>query len=220
MPSQAAKEKNLLARVSKATPFRTRNMDSFYTLIGSGKIILNKKFMEKLFQKEPLTDRKETILKKVVSKVSKKSKLIIQVRDADEHLVNLARCCAPIKGEPIIGYITSGKGVTVHAQRCPMVKKDLLDPDRMVDVSWAPSVADDFYQGRLLIKGQDSPGVLAKLTAAIAGLEGNITKAQVNTFADKKAQIKLSLSIRDIDHLDQIIKKISDIKEIFFVERA
>ncbi len=220
VPSQAKKEKRLLEKVSKATPYRIQNIESFYALIGSGKIILNKKFIEKLFYSEKLSDKKETILKKVVSRVSKKPKSLIEVKDADEPLVNLAKCCAPIKGESIIGYITSGKGVTVHAQRCPMVKRELLDPQRMVDVSWSPSAAATLYQGRLLIKGQDSPGVLAKLTASIADLGGNITKAQVNTFSDKKAKITLSLTIRDIDHFDRIIKKISGIKEISFVERA
>jgi len=218
LPSQAIKKENLLKQVSETTSYRAQDVDSFFALIGSGKIILSKKFMEKLFHKEELLDKKETILEKVVSRVSKKSKSLIEVKDANDHLVNLAKCCAPIKGEPIIGYITSGKGVTVHAQRCPLVRKEILDPQRMVDVSWSPAAAGGLYQGRLLIKGQDSPGVLAKLTATIADLGGNITKAQVNTFADKKAQIKLSLTIRDIEQFDLIIKKISGIKEISFVE--
>lgn len=219
VPPHEKKEKSLLDKISKATSYRTSNIESFYALIGAGKIIPNKKFMEKLFYSEKLSDKKETILKKVVSRVSKKPKPLIEVKDADEPLVNLAKCCAPIKGEPIIGYITSGKGMTVHAQRCQMVKKELLDPQRMVDVSWSPSAGDNLYQGRLLIKGEDSPGVLARLTAAIADLGGNITRAQVNTSADKKAQIQLSLSIRDIQHFSQIIKKISGIKQISSVER-
>jgi GTP pyrophosphokinase len=219
VPSHETRKKSLLEKASKATPYRIQNIESFYALIGSGKIIPNKRFMEKLFYSEDLSDKKETILEKVVSRVSKKSKPVIVVKDVEETPVNLAKCCAPIRGEPIIGYITAGKGVTVHAQRCPMVKKEILDPQRMVDVSWSPSTGADLYQGRLLIQGQDSPGVLAKLTAAIADLGGNITRAQVNTSADKKAQIKLSLSIRDIYHFNQIIKKISGIKQISSIER-
>ncbi len=220
VPAHALKEKSLLEKISERTSYRIENIESFYALIGSGKIVLNKKFMEKLFYSEKLSDKKETLLKKVVSKVSKKPSPLIEVKDAEEPLVNLAKCCTPIKGEPIIGYITAGKGVTVHAKRCQMVKKELLDPQRMVDVSWSPSAGEDLYQGRLLIKGQDSPGVLAKLTAAIADLGGNITKAQVSTSAGKRALIRLSLSIRDIQHLNQIIKRISGIKQIFSVERV
>jgi GTP pyrophosphokinase len=175
--------------------------------------------MEKIFPKEKLEDKKETILKKVVSKVSKKPTPIIEVKGTDERLVNLAKCCSPIKGEPIIGYITSGKGITVHSLRCPLIKKEVLDPQRMVEVSWDAS-AEGAYQARLLIKSQDSPGVLASLTSVIAQLGGNITKAQVDTFSDKKAQIKLSLIIQDIHLLDGIMKKISEIKEIFSVKRV
>jgi GTP pyrophosphokinase len=219
LPSNMLKSKHLLQRLSKTTSFRTKDIDDFYSLIGSGKIILNTKFMEKIFPKEKLEDKKETILKKVVSKVSKKPTPIIEVKGTDERLVNLAKCCSPIKGEPIIGYITSGKGITVHSLRCPLIKKEVLDPQRMVEVSWDAS-AEGAYQARLLIKSQDSPGVLASLTSVIAQLGGNITKAQVDTFSDKKAQIKLSLIIQDIHLLDGIMKKISEIKEIFSVKRV
>jgi guanosine-3',5'-bis(diphosphate) 3'-pyrophosphohydrolase len=217
--SHEKKEKSLLEKVSKATSYRISKIESFYALIGSGKIIPNKKFMEKLFYLEKLSDKKETILKKVVSRVSRKPKPLIEVKDADEPLANLAKCCSPIKGEPIIGYITAGKGITVHAQRCPLVKKERLDPQRLVEVSWSSAASDTLYQGRLSIKGEDSPGVLAKLTAAIAELGGNITRAQVNTSSDKTALIQLTLTIRDIHHFSQIIKRISGIKQIFSVER-
>jgi GTP pyrophosphokinase len=176
--------------------------------------------MEKLFHREKLSEKKETILEKVAAKVAKKPKPLIEVKEADEAIVNLAKCCAPIRGEPIIGYITSGKGVSVHAQRCPRVKKEILDPQRIVDASWSSSSVVGSYQSKILVKSQDSPGVLAQLTAAIAKQGGNITKAQVDTYADKKAQIKLTIIIRDIKHLEQIIKQILGIKEVSFVERV
>jgi guanosine-3',5'-bis(diphosphate) 3'-pyrophosphohydrolase len=214
------KKENLLKRLSEKTPFRLLDIDAFYVLIGSGKVVLNKKFMEKLFQEEKLTDKKETILKKVVAKVAKKPRPLIEVKQADEAIINLAKCCTPIRGEPIIGYITSGKGVTVHAQQCALVKKEILDPQRIVDASWSSSSTEGSYQSKLLVKSQDSPGVLAQLTTVIAELGGNITKAQVDTFAGQKAQIKLTIIIRDIKHLEQIIKKILGINAVSFVERV
>lgn len=219
LPSPWLKKENLLKILSKKTPFRLQDIDAFYVLIGSGKLVLNKKFMEKLFQEEKLTDKKETILKKVVAKVAKKPKPLIEVKQADEAIINLAKCCTPIRGESIIGYITSGKGVTVHAQRCVLVKKEILDPQRIVDASWSSSAKEGSYQSKILVKSQDSPGVLAQLTTVIAELGGNITKAQVDTYAGQKAQIKLTIIIRDIKHLEQIIKKILEIKEVSFVER-
>lgn len=220
LPASSLKKDALLKRLSEETPYRISDVNAFYVLIGSGKLILSKRLAEKLFQDKKLADKKETILEKVVAKVAKKPKPLIEVKEADEALIHLAKCCTPIRGEPIIGYMTSGKGVTVHAQRCPLVKKEILDSQRMVDASWSASSAEASYQGRILIKSQDSPGVLAKLTAAIAELGGNITKAKVDTFADKSAQIKLTLNIRDIKHLEQITKKILGIKEVSFVERV
>lgn len=219
LPSSSLRQRTVLKSFSEETGHRVKKMDDFYALIGSGKVVLNRKLMEKLFHDEKLEKKEETILKKVVAKVYKKPKSLIEIKETDQASIKLAKCCAPIKGEPIIGYLTSGKGVTVHAQRCPLVAKEVLNPQRLVDVSWAASATEGFYQGKITIKSQDTPGVLAKLTTAIADLGGNISKAQVETFADKKAQITLSLIIRDIKHLEQIINKISGIKEIFSVER-
>ena len=220
LPPPSLKKDNLLKRLSEKTPFRLTDIDAFYVLIGSGKLVLNKKFMEKLFQEEKLTDKKETVLKKVVKKVAKKPKPLIEVKQADEAIINLAKCCTPIRGESIIGYITSGKGVTVHAQRCGLVKKEILDPQRIVDAAWSSSSTEGSYQSKILIKSHDSPGVLAQLTTVIAELGGNITKAQVDTYAGQKAQIKLTIIIRNIKHLEQIIKRILGIKEVSFVERV
>ena len=218
LPPEWLKVENLSKNLSKLANFRINKTEDFYALIGFGKIILNKKFMEKLLPLEKTSKKKETLLKKVITKVAKKPKSEIQIKDGEGYMLNLAKCCSPIRGEPITGYITSGKGITVHSLRCPRVTREILDSERMVEVSWDASSGGSF-KGKLLIKGEDSPGVLANLTATIAQLEGNITKADVVTFADKKARIKITLIIRDIKHLETIMKKISAIKEISYVER-
>jgi GTP pyrophosphokinase len=166
-----------------------------------------------------LAAKKESLLGRVVTKVKKKPETIILVTNAEGASAKLAKCCNPIKGEPITGYMTSGKGITIHSLKCPLVTKELLDPQRMVEADWDKAIRG-IYKGKLLIKGEDSPGVLAKLTTAIAQHKGNITKAEVVTFPDRRGQIKLTLNIRDIEHLDNIIEKISGIKEIFSVERV
>jgi GTP pyrophosphokinase len=220
LPASSKRKEQLVKRVSEETPYRIPDIDAFYVLIGSGKVVLTKKFMERLFHEEKLSDKKGTILTKVAAKVGKKPKPLIEVKAADEAIINLAKCCSPIRGEPIIGYITSGKGVTVHASRCSLVRKEILDPQRIVDASWSTASTEGSYQSKILVKSQDSPGVLAQLTAIIAELGGNITKAQVDTYAGQKAQIRLTIDIRDIRHLERIIKKIFGIKEVSFVERV
>lgn len=214
VPPDLLKEENLLKSLSSVANFRPKKMEDFYALVGFGRIVLDKKFMEKLFPSEKIVEKKETFLKKVVTKVAKKPKPVIQVKG-----VNLAKCCYPIRGEPIIGYITSGKGITVHSLRCPLIAREILDNQRMVEVSWEDA-PEGHFKGKLLIKAADSPGVLAKLVSAISQLEGNITRAEVTTFDDKKAQIKLALIIQDIKHLEAMMKKISGIKEIISIERV
>lgn len=138
--------------------------------------------------------------------------------ETDSSLITLGRCCQPIKGEPIIGYITQGKGITIHAWRCPLVTKEILATERMVEASWDPN-SEGFFRASLRIFSIDSPGVLAKVASAIADLNGNINRAEVKTFAEGQARIDLGLTIRDLAQLEAIIKKLNHLKEVISVER-
>ncbi|MGA2362028.1 MAG: bifunctional (p)ppGpp synthetase/guanosine-3',5'-bis(diphosphate) 3'-pyrophosphohydrolase [Candidatus Aminicenantales bacterium] len=142
----------------------------------------------------------------------------VRVKALDDPMIRLAQCCSPIKGEPVVGYATARKGITVHSLRCPLVTKEILDGRRLIDVSWSPSLAGTF-KARLLIKSKDSPGVLGKVATAIARLEGNIAKAEVATFASGKAQISLSVLIADVRHLEEIKRRIAALEEVVSVER-
>jgi len=212
------KRADLLKNLNTAFNYRVKTIEEFYVLIGSGKIILNQKFMEKLFSQKPLPEKREKIFNKVVTKVKTKPQSAILVKDVKGRLVKLAKCCSPINGEPITGYMTSGRGLTIHALRCPRLQRGSLDDLRLVDVSW-DKTSVGLYTGSMLIEGEDSPGVLAQLTSTIAQLGGNISKAEVKTFSGKKTRIKLSLRIKDIDHFQSIVKKITKIKEVDSVER-
>ncbi|MGB7295061.1 MAG: bifunctional (p)ppGpp synthetase/guanosine-3',5'-bis(diphosphate) 3'-pyrophosphohydrolase [Candidatus Aminicenantales bacterium] len=218
LPAGLLKEENLLPRLAEVLPFKLKDLDAFYGLVGLGRVVVNKRFMAKLSPEGEPAERKRPLLRKFVDRVSGRSHGGLPVVERDGEVVHFAGCCSPIKGEPIVGYLTSGKGVTIHATRCPLVSKEILNSERMVEVSWdAASVGP--YKSRVLIQADDSPGVLGKVATSIAHLDGNITKAEVTTTADRKAQIKLSLVIRDLKHLENIIKKISGFKEIVSVER-
>ncbi len=219
IPAKMLKKDPLVKQVRAAVPFRIRSLEDLYSLIGSGRIILDHRLMEKIFPETALVQRKEPLLKKVVTRVTGRPAAGILVKDRVGSPVHLARCCAPIKGEPVIGYITSGKGITVHALRCHYVAKELLDSQRMVEVAWDEATKGE-YRGGLVIVSQNAPGVLAKVTAVIAKQGGNINQARVDTSADGRGRINLVLSIRDIRQLDNIIKKVSEIKEVESAERA
>jgi guanosine-3',5'-bis(diphosphate) 3'-pyrophosphohydrolase len=218
LPAGLLKKETLLPRLAEILSFKLQDMESFYSLVGLGRVVVNKKFMARLSPEGEPAEKKQALLRKFVNRVSGRSGSGISVLEAAGEVVHFARCCAPIKGEPIVGYLTSGKGVTIHATRCPLVSKEILNNERMVEVLW-DSASVGPYKSRLLIKAGDSPGILGKVATSIAQLGGNITKAEVTTSAEGKAQIKLNLVIRDLKHLETISKKISGFKEIVSVER-
>jgi GTP pyrophosphokinase len=210
---------NLIRRLSEILTYQVRSVDDFYLLAGRGRVVVNKKFLAKLSPEGEPTEKRPDLLRKLMDKVSGKSGPALRVREGGGEAFHLARCCAPIKGEPIVGYLTSGKGVTVHATRCPLVAKEILNSERMIEVSW-DSASSGPYKTRLRVRAADSPGLLGQVATSIAQLGGNISRAEVATTADQKALIKVTLVIRDLKHLDAIVKKIGGIKEIISVERV
>jgi len=219
LPAGLLKEESLLRRLAEVLPFKIKNLEDFFSLVGLGRVVVNKKFMAKLSPETEPRERKERLFRKFVDKVSGRTDAGIAVGRAAGEAYHLARCCAPIKGEPIVGYMTSGRGITIHATRCPLVSKEVLSNERMVEVSWDSASAGP-YGSRMLIIAEDAPGILGKVATGIAALGGNITKAEVLAQPGKRAEIKLSILIRDIKHLETITKKISGIKGIISVVKA
>ena len=214
-----SKETSLINRIAILTNARINKTDDFFALVGSGKLALGKREIEKILSPKDAAPHSDALLKKKKTRVSKKIPPVIKVGMTKDALTHLAKCCAPIKGESIIGYMTLGKGISVHALRCSLVKTERLDPTRQVEVSWDVATKESGYKGKLLIVGDDAPGVLAQVTAKIADLGGNITKADVSISSNRKGRIRLTLDIRDIKHFKEIIKKVSQIKEISSVDR-
>jgi GTP pyrophosphokinase len=142
----------------------------------------------------------------------------IRVKGTDDLLVYRAKCCNPIMGEPIVGYITRGKGVSVHSIACPNVTNLVYDPERRIAVEWE-SGAEGGYEVRLAVGLQDRPGALAAVTAALAAVKTDVRDAQVRTFDDKTASIELTVRISDKKHLDRVVKSVRGVSGVIDVER-
>ena len=142
----------------------------------------------------------------------------IKVKGTDDLLVYRAKCCSPIRGEPIVGYITRGKGVSVHALSCPNVTNLLYDPERRIAVEWE-SGDEGVYEVRLSVGLEDRPGALAAVTAVLAAMKSDIRDAQVRTFDDKTGSIELTVRINDLKHLDKVLKSIRGVAGVIDVER-
>jgi GTP diphosphokinase / guanosine-3',5'-bis(diphosphate) 3'-diphosphatase len=144
----------------------------------------------------------------------------IKVKGTDDLLIYRAKCCNPIMGEPIVGYITRGKGVSVHSQSCPNVTNLLYDPERRVAVEWEREGKEaSTYDVRISVDVEDRPGLLAAITALLAGMKTDIRDAEVKTFENRTACIDLTLRINDLKHLDKVVKSVRGVTGVIDVER-
>ena len=148
----------------------------------------------------------------------------IKVRGSDDVLVFRAKCCNPIRGEKIVGYITRGKGVSVHSATCPNVVNLLYDPERRIEVEWDKSPGTDGaepYTVRLSMEVEDRKGVLAAVSAKIADINTNIRNMEARAAGnDHPARIDVTVEISDMQHLDRVIKSLKAVNGVLDVERA
>ncbi len=142
----------------------------------------------------------------------------IKVKGTDDLLVYRAKCCNPIMGEPIVGYITRGKGVSVHSLSCANVRNLVYDPGRRIEVEWG-SGAEGGYEVRLAVDLEDRLGALAAVTAALASMKTDVRDMQVRTFDDNTGSIVLTVRINDLKHLDKVVKSLRGVKGVLDVAR-
>ncbi len=143
------------------------------------------------------------------------------MRGIDDLMVFRAKCCNPIRGEKIIGYITRGKGVSVHSASCSNVLNLLYDPERRIDVEWDKASGDQApYTVRLTMHVEDRKGMLAEISAKVSDINTNITNMEARTGDDMQARIDMTVEISDLKHLEKVIKSIKAVQGVIGVERA
>ena len=144
----------------------------------------------------------------------------LQVKGFDDLLVYRAKCCNPIRGEEVIGYITRGKGVAVHSKNCPNVQNLLYEPDRKIEVEWASTAPSaEAYAVPLTILTEDRPGMLAEIAAAISEVRANILNVEART-ADERGMIDITVEIPDMKHLERVISSVKKIDGVYDVTRS
>jgi len=141
----------------------------------------------------------------------------IKVKGYDDLMTYLAKCCTPLPGERIVGYITRGKGVAVHSANCPNVKNLMFNPDREIAVEWADQRQSQFSV-ELEISMEDRQGILARVVSTIANLKTNIRQFDSRT-ADGRATAELVLEIADLKHLEKVVRSIQGLDGVLQVGR-
>jgi len=202
-----------------ASAYGLQKPDDLFAAIGYGKIA-PRNVLTKLVPENQLKERPpDTPLAAVVKRVLRTSDQKIRVKGFDDLMVFRARCCNPIRGESIVGYITRGKGVSVHAVSCSNVVNLLYDPERRIDVEWDRGGDGSPYTVRLTIQVEDRKGILADVSTRIAGINTNIRKVEASIDDEHRGRINMTVEISDVKHLQKVIKSLRGIAGVLDVER-
>jgi len=143
----------------------------------------------------------------------------IVVKGVDNLLTTRAKCCNPLRGEPIMGYISLGKGIVVHNKTCRNVGALMVNKERIVDVSWAQSDSKDIHSVGLLVTTENRTGMLAGITNAIAEIKTGIRDARANVAKDNMGLVEVTVEVYDKKHLDRVISSLEKVQGVVAVER-
>src|SRR6516162_6088312 len=197
-------------------------LEDLLSSIGYGKVsaktIIQRLSPDGLKETAPEEESMITSVVKRVLGIGSDAKL--QVKGFDDLLVYRAKCCNPIRGEEVIGYITRGKGVAVHSKNCPNVQNLLYEADRKIEVEWASTAPSaEAYAVPLTILTEDRPGMLAEIAAAISEVRSNILNVEART-ADDRGTIDITVEIPDMKHLERVIASVKKIDGVYDVNRS
>ncbi len=195
--------------------------------IGYGKVsvhqvvsqLLPKEFFEERSKKEGTPEEsEEEKFRKLAQQVQEKPvESGVKVKGIDEMLIRYAKCCNPVPGDEIVGFITRGRGVSIHTADCPQLQG--YDSARLIHVEWDVERVSP-HPVWISVVTVDRPGLLAKISSAIAACEVNISQGNLTTTEDKRAYIDFIIDITDLNQLQQVIKSIRQVKGVISVERV
>jgi len=208
--------------------FSLRSIDELYVGLGYGRFVLEQ-VVSKLIPREELeakraklkAEEQETFLRKAIKSASKKGEArnAIIVEGIDDVLIRFARCCNPVPGESIVGFITRGRGVTVHQANCPRALD--TDTERRIEVSWNQGLSAPVKRAvRVRVLAQDESGLLALMSQTITGCGVNIASANIRVTKDKKAIAIFEVEVGNTDQLNRVISALEAKKGVISVERS
>lgn len=197
---------------------RCANLDEALALVGYGKIEA-KSFVEQCIpeeEKKVVVEQKRSRIGELFDKLARRSSGI-RVEGIDDVLVYYARCCSPVKGDPSIGFVTRGRGVTIHRRNCPKIME--LDSERRISVTWVND-AQMVRAISITVTTDDREGMLTDLSAVFARMNINISEANCRALNDGQAINTFRCGITDLDQLKLVMRKLSSLKGVHRVERT
>lgn len=210
-----------LEKVAK-DDFGLHGLEALQMNLGYGKISAYK-LLTKLLPADKLAKlkaKKMSRFRKVIDKFTTRTKATTEgvvVKGVDNVMVNFPLCCSPLPGDPIVGFISHGQGVTVHSAKCRTLLN--VDPERRIDVEWAKGI-DATRPVKIRVVSENEKGMLAKISDAITSSDSNVKSANIKTLADNKALNIFEVEVKDTKHLKLIMKALQKIKNVNKVDRV
>lgn len=221
----ARKHKTSLARLdtddlmAAANDYGCSQMSDLYAALGYGRVTANQIFKKLDHMAQPVEPPTEVEGPKAPSRQETQAPLI--VRDVDDVMIYRARCCNPISGEPIVGYVTRGKGVAVHSASCPNVRNLMYQAERRIEVAW-DSAADARFRTRLSIYVDDRPHILSEITNILAKEDVNIVKIDSRDAGVPSGPtvINVTVELADVAQLERITGRFRQLPYVREVNRS
>ncbi len=189
-------------------------VDDLMALIGYGKISAKSIVNRLVPEGEKKADA--MILEKIKQKLRKTDSAGVSITGVEDMMVRFARCCDPLPGDDVVGYISRGRGLSVHLTSCAMLKG--TDSERLVEVQWNIKERQTYpVQVRVICK--DKKGLLAEISNTIASLDINIAHANVNTSPEQNAMLDFQLEVRDLNQFNQLKSTLKKVRSVLSVER-
>ncbi|MBI4849111.1 MAG: bifunctional (p)ppGpp synthetase/guanosine-3',5'-bis(diphosphate) 3'-pyrophosphohydrolase [Nitrospirae bacterium] len=208
-----AKSKDIL---EAARAYKIQTHEDLLVAIGYGRVSVHK-IVRKLLP-EPEKDETEKLpAKKEVQKPEEGKG--IKIKGVDNIMFHRSKCCYPLPGEKVAGFVTRGRGISIHTSDCPTLDTQTIDVDRLVEVEWAGG-GDTTYAVKIQVLTIDKRGLLAEMSAVLSTNNVNISHLEASTTHEKQALFNFMLDIKDKRQLDEVIKKLSQINGIIDVKRV
>ncbi|WP_303721116.1 bifunctional (p)ppGpp synthetase/guanosine-3',5'-bis(diphosphate) 3'-pyrophosphohydrolase [Malonomonas rubra] len=194
-----------------------KQADDLFASVGYGKLSPGQVVSHVLPREELKVSGKPGAFGKVLEKFSrKKPSSVIKIDGIDDVMVRFANCCNPLPGEPVVGFITRGRGLTVHTANCSQVLAS--DPDRRIDVEWDMQ-RKTTRPVKIQVFCSDQKGMLVGISGAITEADANIVSASVFSRGDKKGTNLFEVDVQNLEHLNRVIREVKKVKGVYRVDR-
>ena len=196
--------------------FGLKAVEDLIASVGYGKIT-PLQVVRRFTAKAESEEKRESVFNKLIGRVRKKKpKGGVVVKGVDDILIRFGKCCQPVPGDSITGYITRGYGVTVHRAGCVNALK--MNPDRQIEVEWNIEKSDT-YPVKIYIRSHDRVGLLADVVSNISKNEANILNAKTETQENKIVNSVFTIDVEDTDHLSRVMSSLKKVKQVLEVKR-